>query len=554
LIENDTDGDIFIIAREILVPESLTFEVQAAGCYGVDTIEFALNDVRLGTLNTDQFLSCWCMPLLETHRVDDSHLLQTLWNPAGGNSFEITKHGSGAAVATIRARLASAGFEDTVCLFDIYGGDCSSVNMCSLGASFDPIFVEVEVSDPFVREELISERPFVNSELPESIDLHGLPDGLAEVCLEAAGLPTLYGSSSGGELFSLDLHTGAGRVVGTLPTSATEIEYDEISGRAFLLAEAFQDWSYRQEFDIGDGSAVGPRALTYALFTALEYVGVTLYGTFNADEGPALGTLHPFTGGSTLIGSTGTAPVAGLAYDERSGLMYGIAGASGTADLLTIDLEDGQATLVGSTGIPAESLEFGPDGRLYAGTGGVDGGLLYRIDPMTGASTLVGPTGFDSVAALTLVESLFYLDCAGFTRQGEPGMTINGGPCYADPIDSDGDALADYLDNCPFAFNPEQTDSGGTGAGNLPDGIGDACQCGDVDADGIVTIADIVLLERHLVGLPPGLASPEKCNVIGEPGGGDATCRINDLTIIRRAIAGLGSEARQICGPAWFIR
>jgi hypothetical protein len=234
--------------------------------------------------------------------------------------------------------------------------------------------------------------------------------------------------------------------------------------------------------------------------------------------------------------------------------MYGIAGAPGTADLLTIDLEDGRATLVGSTGIRAESLEFGPDGRLYAGTGGVDGGLLYRLDPTSGAPTPVGPTGFGPVAALTLVESLFHLDCVGFTRQGEPGMTINGGTCYAEPIDSDGDALADHLDNCPFAFNPEQTDSGGTGMGNLPDGIGDACQCGDVGGDGIVTIADIALLERHLVGLPPGLASPEKCNVVGEPGGGDSTCRINDLTIMRRAIAGLRSKVRQICGPAWFIR
>ena len=65
----------------------------------------------------------------------------------------------------------------------------------------------------------------------------------------------------------------------------------------------------------------------------------------------------------------------------------------------------GVATVVGSTGFQAGSLQFGPDGNLYGGgTGFANGGDLFRIDPATGLSTFVGATGFSSVTGLTLRE------------------------------------------------------------------------------------------------------------------------------------------------------
>ncbi len=57
----------------------------------------------------------------------------------------------------------------------------------------------------------------------------------------------------------------------------------------------------------------------------------------------------------------------------------------------------------------AGSLQFGPDGNLYAGGTGPDAGNLFRINPATGASTLVGATGFDRVSGLTLVPDYYYL-------------------------------------------------------------------------------------------------------------------------------------------------
>ena len=103
-----------------------------------------------------------------------------------------------------------------------------------------------------------------------------------------------------------------------------------------------------------------------------------------------------------MIGLTGVVPISGLAYDVAGATMYGIRGGPGPADLLTINLGTGVASIVGSTGIQAGSLQFGPDGNLYAGGTGTSAGDLFRINPLSGASVLVGATGFATVTGLTL--------------------------------------------------------------------------------------------------------------------------------------------------------
>ena len=66
--------------------------------------------------------------------------------------------------------------------------------------------------------------------------------------------------------------------------------------------------------------------------------------------------------------------------------------------------------------------------------------------------------------------------------------------------DTDGDGVSDFGDNCPFAPNPMQLDSGGV-ATTEPDGIGDACQCGHVTGIAAVLIDDVAVLTRALTGL-----------------------------------------------------
>ena len=213
----------------------------------------------------------------------------------------------------------------------------------------------------------------------------------------------LYGSSGLVDLFTIDLATGHGTRVGSLPASATEIEFDTLTGRAYLqyIDGAFQI----QQVNINTAAGIGAPVNDGGSFTGLEFVGPTLYGTvITVGQGPStLRILNPTTGVSTVIGPTGVGPISGLAYNESTAVMYGIAGGPGPAALYTINLSTGAATLVGSSGIQAGSLEFGPDGILYAGgTGPTNGGNLYRISPSTGLATLVGPTGFGAVTGLTL--------------------------------------------------------------------------------------------------------------------------------------------------------
>ena len=64
-------------------------------------------------------------------------------------------------------------------------------------------------------------------------------------------------------------------------------------------------------------------------------------------------------------------------------------------ELYSISATDASVKLIGRTGLTLpESLDFGPDGRLYTTTDGVLGltSELYSIDPHTAKATLIGPT------------------------------------------------------------------------------------------------------------------------------------------------------------------
>jgi hypothetical protein len=102
-------------------------------------------------------------------------------------------------------------------------------------------------------------------------------------------------------------------------------------------------------------------------------------------------------------------------------------------------------------------------------------------------------------------------------------------------------------DNCPHAANPDQSDVGGVGSGSGPDGIGDACQCGDVSGDGRVTLTDAVLIIRAKLSPPTAtLARPELCDV-----GGSAGCTMWDAVTIQRALLKPPTAAIQpVCAPA----
>ena len=114
--------------------------------------------------------------------------------------------------------------------------------------------------------------------------------------------------------------------------------------------------------------------------------------------------------------------------------------------------------------------------------------------------------------------------------------------------DSDGDGAPDGADNCENFANPSQSDVGGIGAASGPDGIGDACQCGDVSGNGRVTTADATLITRSLL-VPPtaALTRPDLCHVVGAA----IACTTADAVVVTRALlVPPTATVQQICDPA----
>jgi hypothetical protein len=86
--------------------------------------------------------------------------------------------------------------------------------------------------------------------------------------------------------------------------------------------------------------------------------------------------------------------------------------------------------------------------------------------------------------------------------------------------DTDGDGVPDDADNCPHISNQDQLDTD-------QNGLGDACQCGDVNVDGTTNIADALVVARgELSSDDPGFY---KCDV-----NADDFCNITDALLIAR--------------------
>jgi lysophospholipase L1-like esterase len=115
----------------------------------------------------------------------------------------------------------------------------------------------------------------------------------------------------------------------------------------------------------------------------------------------------------------------------------------------------------------------------------------------------------------------------------------------ASGADFDEDGIADEADNCPYVYNWNQSDSGGV-LTPYPDGIGNACQCGDTDETGRPDVGDVARLSRVLSTLGPGLLSPEKCEV-----GSSTPCGPGDLARLREALAGISPGLEQVCAAAF---
>lgn len=95
-------------------------------------------------------------------------------------------------------------------------------------------------------------------------------------------------------------------------------------------------------------------------------------------------TLDPATGSARLLGATGVLGLTDIGFHGPT--LYGVSFGA----FARLDPDTGAATVIGSIGFTTNGLAVASDGSIYAGT---TAGELLTIDPTTGAGTAVGLFG-----------------------------------------------------------------------------------------------------------------------------------------------------------------
>jgi hypothetical protein len=162
----------------------------------------------------------------------------------------------------------------------------------------------------------------------------------------------------------------------------------------------------------------------------------------------------------------------------------------------------------------------------------------------------------DQLSTLLSQPRVFFLAMTSVDLRGQESGFSNEIVIDLRTGDIDADGVLDSNDNCLRAANPDQLDRGGVASpsdlqGTRRDGIGDRCQCGDVDGSGTVTERDAQVIE--LMGVVGGVMSlaggsgtppPTTCNVAGS-----SACDVTDAQAIRTAVTG-GTTLPQVCVAA----
>ena len=203
--------------------------------------------------------------------------------------------------------------------------------------------------------------------------------------------------------------------------------------------------------------------------------------------------------------------------------------------LLTIDSTGG----VSSGQIKQSIVDIGPlsvamgVGSSY---GGYFDGDIYRCTNDSGVNHGVIVAGYDDAGDYWIVKSSW-----GSGWNGDGYFKVGYGECaieqyvsYADVVfngDSDGDTVPNTTDNCPFDYNPDQTDTDGDGMGDAcdddddgdafdddvesyvstdsldacPDDPSDDAWPLDVNMDTVITVAGDSLSYRNRIGATPGI-------------------------------------------------
>jgi hypothetical protein len=216
---------------------------------------------------------------------------------------------------------------------------------------------------------------------------------------QALATGVLYASDSE-NLYRLTPYTGAATSVGSFDVGLmTGLGWDPISGVMYGTSREGAGGLYTVNLSTGAATLVGPHGVKLHGLEYDRWTG-TLFGAYGAGADDCLYSINTATGAAALLGHIGhfhessLDTVGGLAVSPKTGVLYGADNGSliGWGALVTINKATGAGTLVGTCTQHIDGLAFDPyTGVLY----GIDNwdGCLYTIDLDTGQTTLAGATG-----------------------------------------------------------------------------------------------------------------------------------------------------------------
>jgi len=224
-----------------------------------------------------------------------------------------------------------------------------------------------------------------------------------------AQLGTLYatsGTSDGGRLFSVSSSLGTATLIG--PTTVNQITSLRVHPTTNELIGIDPAGSSTNAV-IYRVSSEGSLAHQIAAIPFPDLKGMAFKNDTIMYIGSSTGTIYGvnyLTGVAVQLVNTGL-NIGGLAINPFSGELWASTKPpTGTADAIyKVNLSTGATTLIGRTGFGTQTVDilFDKNGKLYGLTGvGIDENNLITIDTATAVGTLVGPLGYSRMQAIAL--------------------------------------------------------------------------------------------------------------------------------------------------------
>lgn len=218
----------------------------------------------------------------------------------------------------------------------------------------------------------------------------------------------LLGIEQSGNVIRIDKTTGTGTLIGFSGFVATNSAASDSSGRMFTIIGIPGGLGQLIEIDptTGAGSVAlelpgcsSPMDVRGMAFDSNDTLFIVL-DPVDSTAQDVLATIDTATGACSEIGPMGLTGVQALAFDSADSLFC--LDLFIPRGLCSVDKTTGTATKIGGEDsfFDNQALEFDADGTLFAARAN-----LVRIDPITGAITTVGATGFTDIRGLSFVGS-----------------------------------------------------------------------------------------------------------------------------------------------------